>query len=405
MTANNSVYIAAVARTPIGSFNGQLASLSATKLGSIAVEGALKKAGVSPELVEEIYFGNVLSANLGQNPARQVALGAGLPQSVISTTVNKVCASSMKAVMLAAQSIQLGQADIIVAAGAESMSNVPYYLPKMRFGSKYGHQEVVDGLQKDGLTDVYNNYSMGNAAEETAEEEGFTREDQDNFAIDSYKRAQAATEQGLFQSEIVPVVIPGTRGQPDKVITTDEEIKTLNEAKLRTVRPAFKPNGGTVTAGNSSPLSDGAAAIVLISGAKARELGIPVIALVRGYGDAEHRPERFTTAPSLAVPKALKHANVSLDQVDFYEINEAFAVVALANMKKLGVPNSSNVNIFGGAVALGHPLGCSGARVIATLVNVLHHRNGKIGVAGICNGGGGASAVVIERVPESEARL
>ncbi|KAG0091686.1 erg10, acetyl-CoA C-acetyltransferase [Podila epicladia] len=398
------VYIAAVARTPIGSFNGSLASFSATELGSLAIKGALKKTDIKPEQIEEVYFGNVLSAGLGQNPARQVALGAGLPQSTISTTVNKVCASSMKAVMLAAQTIQTGQADIVIAGGAESMTNVPYYLPKMRFGAKYGHQEVIDGVQKDGLTDVYNDYSMGVAAEETAEEHQISREAQDDFAIDSYKRAQDATAAGRFNNEIVPVLIPGARGKPNVVVSTDDEVTNLNEAKLRAMRPAFKPNGGTVTAPNSSPISDGACAIILISGAKARELNIPVLALIRGSADAEQDPSRFTTAPSLAIPKAIKRAGLTPDQVEFYEINEAFSVVACANMKILGL-TSENVNVNGGAVALGHPLGCSGARVITTLVNVLQQRNAKIGVAGICNGGGGASAVVIERVSEDHAKL
>ncbi|KAF9304927.1 erg10, acetyl-CoA C-acetyltransferase [Mortierella antarctica] len=404
MTNTNTVYIAAVARTPIGSFNGSLAPFSATELGSLAIKGALKKTDIKPEQIEEVYFGNVLSAGLGQNPARQVALGAGLPQSTISTTVNKVCASSMKAVMLAAQTIQTGQADIVIAGGAESMTNVPFYLPKMRLGAKYGHQEVIDGIQKDGLTDVYNNYSMGVAAEETAEEHQISREAQDDFAIDSYKRAQDATAAGRFNNEIVPVVIPGARGKRDVVVSTDDEITNLNEAKLRAMRPAFKPNGGTVTAPNSSPISDGASAIILISGAKARELNIPVLALIRGSADAEQGPNRFTTAPSLAIPKAIKRAGLTPDQVEFYEINEAFSVVACANMKILGL-TSENVNVNGGAVALGHPLGCSGARVITTLVNVLQQRNAKIGVAGICNGGGGASAIVIERVSEDHAKL
>ncbi|KAF9940947.1 erg10, acetyl-CoA C-acetyltransferase [Modicella reniformis] len=310
----------------------------------------------------------------------------------------------MKAVMLAAQTIQTGQADVVIAAGAESMTNVPYYLPKMRFGAKYGHQEVIDGVQKDGLTDVYNNYSMGVAADETAEEHQISREAQDDYAISSYKRAQAATEAGLFKDEIVPVIIPGARGKPDTVVSTDDEITNLNESKLRAMRPAFKPNGGTVTAPNSSPISDGAVAIILISGQKARELKIPVLALIRGSADAEQDPSRFTTAPSLAIPKAIKRAGLTAEQVDFYEINEAFSVVACANMKILGL-NSDNVNVNGGAVALGHPLGCSGARVITTLISVLRQKNAKIGVAGICNGGGGASAVVIERVSEDHAKL
>ncbi|KAG0340414.1 erg10, acetyl-CoA C-acetyltransferase [Podila humilis] len=404
MTNSHAVYIAAVARTPIGSFSGSLAPFTATELGALAVKGALKKTSIQPEQVDELFFGNVLSAGLGQNPARQVAIGSGLPKTTISTTVNKVCASSMKAVMLAAQTIQTGQADIVIAAGAESMSNTPYYLPKMRFGAKYGHQEVLDGVQKDGLTDVYYNYSMGVAAEETADEYQITREAQDDFAVDSYKRAQAATAAGRFNNEIIPVVIPGTRGKPDTIVTTDDEIVNLNEAKLRAMRSAFRATGGTVTAPNSSPISDGACALVLISGAKARELNIPVLALIRGSADAEQDPSRFTTAPSLAIPKAIKRAGLTPEQVEFYEINEAFSVVACANMKILGL-TSENVNVNGGAVAMGHPLGCSGGRVIVTLVNVLQQRDAKIGVAGICNGGGGASAVVIERVSEDHAKL
>ncbi|KAF9433980.1 erg10, acetyl-CoA C-acetyltransferase [Entomortierella beljakovae] len=401
---SDSVYIAAVARTPMGSFNGSLAPFSAIQLGTVAVKGALQRANIQPDQVDEIILGNVLSAGLGQNPARQVAIASGLPQSTIATTVNKVCASSMKAVMLAAQTIQTGNADIIIAAGSESMTNVPYYLPKMRFGAKYGNGEVLDGIQKDGLTDVYNNYVMGVAADETADEHQISREAQDDFAISSYKRAQAATEAGRFKDEIVPVTIPGARGKPDTVVSIDEGAGNLNEAKLRSMRPAFKPNGGTVTAPNSSPLSDGACALVLISGKKARELNIPVLALIRGFADAEQDPARFTTAPALAIPKAIKRAGLTAEQVEFYELNEAFSVVACANMKILGL-SPDNVNVNGGAVALGHPLGCSGGRVIVTLVNVLSQNNAKIGVAGICNGGGGASAVVIERVAEDHARL
>ncbi|CAG8530220.1 16589_t:CDS:2, partial [Funneliformis mosseae] len=380
--------------TPLGGFNGSLASLSAIKLGSIAVEAALKKAKIETNSVQEVFFGNVLSANLGQNPARQVALGAGIPDTVIATTVNKVCASGMKAVILGAQTIITGNADIVVAGGTESMTNTPYYVPQARFGSKYGDQTLVDGIVKDGLTDVYNNYLMGIAAEECATEHKFTREDQDNYAISSYQRAQAAFANGHYADEIVPITVPGGRGKPNKVITQDDEISNLNVDKLRVVRPAFSEKG-TVTAPNSSPLSDGAAAIVLISGEKAKELGVKTIAKISGWGEAAQAPANFTTSPALAIPKALAHAgNIQLSQIDYFEINEAFSVVALANLKLLGL-DKDKINVFGGAVAMGHPLGCSGARIICTLISVLQKKNGKVGVAGVCNGGGGASAVVI----------
>ncbi|CAG8500808.1 24269_t:CDS:2 [Cetraspora pellucida] len=398
MTTKKDVYIAAFARTPLGGFNGSLASLSATKLGSIAIEAALKKANIDPNKVEEVFFGNVLSANLGQNPARQAALGAGIPDTVVATAVNKVCASAMKAVIMGAQTIITGCADIVVAGGCESMTNTPYYVPKARFGYKYGDQTLVDGIVKDGLTDVYNNYLMGMAAEECATEHGISREEQDEFAISSYQRAQAAFADKHYADEIVPVTVSGGRGKPDKVITQDDEIINLNADKLRTVRPAFKSENGTVTAPNSSPLSDGAAAIVLISGEKAHELGVKVIAKISGWGDAAQKPAKFTTSPSLAIPKALKHAgNIPINQVEYFEINEAFSVVALANMKLLDLPKEK-VNVFGGAVAMGHPLGCSGARIICTLISVLKNKGGKIGCAGVCNGGGGASAIVIELV-------
>ncbi|CAG8555000.1 11352_t:CDS:2 [Paraglomus brasilianum] len=393
MVAQRDVYIAAVARTPLGGFNGSLASFSATKLGSIAVEAALKKANIEPNLVEEIVFGNVLSANLGQNPARQVALGAKLSENVIATTVNKVCASGMKAIIIGAQAIMTGNADIVVAGGTESMSNTPYYAPKARFGSRYGDQTLVDGIVKDGLTDAKHNNIMGIAAEKCAEKYQFTRQQQDDYAISSYQRAQAAFEAKYYADEIVPITASGGRGKPDKVITQDDEITNLNVGKLRAVRSAFVDNG-TVTAPNSSPLSDGAAAVVLISGDKARELGIKAVAKILGWGEAAQQPLEFTTAPSKAIPKALKHANVPESSVDYYEINEAFSVVALANLKLLGL-DKDKVNAFGGAVAMGHPLGCSGARIVCTLLSVLRHKAGKIGVAGICNGGGGASAIVI----------
>ncbi|KAJ3125265.1 erg10, acetyl-CoA C-acetyltransferase [Physocladia obscura] len=335
----------------------------------------------------------------GQNPARQAALGAGLPNTVIATTVGKVCASGMKAIAFGSQAIKAGDAEIIVAGGMESMSNTPYYLPKQRFGSKFGHQEVLDGVVKDGLTDVYNNNLMGNAAESTAEKYGFSRKDQDDYAIASYEKAQVAAASGAFASEIIPVEIPGARGKPGKTITTDDEISNLNIEKLRAIKPAFpKADGtGTVTAPNSSPLNDGAAAVVLVSRAKLNELGLTPLAIIRANADAAHEPEWFTTAPSKAVPIALKKAGLSIDQVDLFELNEAFSVVALANNKILGLP-VEKVNILGGAVALGHPLGCSGARIVVTLISALYKTGGKIGAAGICNGGGGASSIVIERV-------
>ncbi|CAG8511091.1 1141_t:CDS:2 [Ambispora gerdemannii] len=394
MTFPRIAYIASFARTPIGGFNGSLASLSATKLGSLAIQAALKKAEIEPNLVEEVFFGNVLSANLGQNPARQAALGAGLKESVVATTVNKVCASGMKAVILAAQTIITGNADIVVAGGAESMTNTPYYAPKARFGSKYGDQTLVDGIIKDGLTDAYDNNLMGIAAETCSTEYSFNRAEQDEYAISSYKRAQAAQAAGYFKDEIFPVTIKGTRGKPDIIVNKDDEVSNLNIDKLRSIKPAFIDNG-TVTAPNSSPLSDGGAALVLVSAEKARELGIKVIGKIIGWGDAAQAPSKFTTSPALAIPKALQHAgNVPISAIDYFEINEAFSVVALANLKLLRL-DKNKVNVFGGAVAIGHPLGCSGARIIATLLNVLTINGGKTGVAGICNGGGGASAVVI----------
>ncbi|KAI8150096.1 Thiolase, N-terminal domain-containing protein [Fennellomyces sp. T-0311] len=391
------VFITAVSRTPLGGFNGSLASLSATKLGSIAIEAALKKVNLPAEAVEEVIFGCVLSANLGQNPARQAALGAGLKDTTVATTVNKVCASGMKAVALAAQSIVLGNADIIVAGGMESMTNTPYYLPKQRFGSTYGHQEVVDGVLKDGLTDVYNDYPMGMAAEECAERYGITREQQDDYAVESYKRAQAAFAAGYYKDEIVPVTVSGGRGKPDRVIDTDDEINKFNEAKLRAVRPAFKPKDGTVTAPNASPLSDGAAAVVLVSREAAEKYKLPLIAKVSGWADAAQAPNLFTDSPAIAIPKAIKHAGLKQEDIEYYEINEAFSVVACANVKLLNI-STDKVNIFGGAVAMGHPLGCSGARIVATLLSVLKQKNAKYGAAGVCNGGGGASALVIERL-------
>ncbi|KAJ3163063.1 erg10, acetyl-CoA C-acetyltransferase [Geranomyces michiganensis] len=393
---DREVFIVAAVRTPIGSFGGSLASLSATQLGSIAIKGALERGNIPAAKVDEVFFGNVLSANLGQNPARQAAIGAGLPNTVPCTTVNKVCASGAKAIIFASQSILLGNADLVVAGGMESMSNVPYYLPQQRWGSKYGHQQIQDGVLKDGLTDVYNDYPMGVAAELCASEHSISREEQDEYAIASYQKAQKATAAGKFAHEIIPVEIAGARGKPGKTITTDDEAANLNIDKLRAMKPAFQPVGGTVTAPNSSPLNDGAACVILISGKLLRELNLTPLARVRGWGDAAREPERFTIAPTLAIPKALAHAgNLSIEDIDVYEINEAFSVVAIANQRNLKI-DPTKINRFGGAVALGHPLGCSGARIVATLISSLKESGGKLGCAGICNGGGGASSIVIE---------
>ncbi|KAJ9176764.1 hypothetical protein P3X46_012044 [Hevea brasiliensis] len=389
------VCIVGVARTPLGGFLGLLSTLPATKLGSIAIEAALKRANVDPSLVQEVFFGNVLSANLGQAPARQAALGAGIPNSVVCTTVNKVCASGMKATMLAAQSIQLGINDVVVAGGMESMSNAPKYLAEARKGSRLGHDSVVDGMLKDGLWDVYNDVGMGSCAEICADNHSITREDQDNYAIHSFERGIAAQDSGAFAWEIVPVEVSGGRGKPSTIVDKDEGLGKFDPVKLRKLRPSFKENGGTVTAGNASSISDGAAALVLVSGETALKLGLQVIAKITGYADAAQAPELFTTAPALAVPKAVSNAGLDASQVDYYEINEAFAVVALANQKLLGL-NPEKVNVHGGAVSLGHPLGCSGARILVSLLGVLRQKNGKYGVGGVCNGGGGASALVVE---------
>ncbi|XP_065875186.1 acetyl-CoA acetyltransferase 2 [Euphorbia lathyris] len=389
------VCIVGAARTPMGGFLGSLSSLSATKLGSIAIGAALRRANIDPSLVQEVFFGNVLSANLGQAPARQAALGAGLPNSVVCTTVNKVCASGMKATMLAAQSIQLGINDVVVSGGMESMSNVPKYLAEARKGSRLGHDSLVDGMLKDGLWDVYNDVGMGNCAEICADNHSISREDQDNYAIQSFERGIAAQESGAFAWEITPVEVSGGRGKPSTIVDKDEGLGKFDPAKLRKLRPSFKETGGTVTAGNASSISDGAAALVLVSGETALKLGLEVIGKITGYADAAQAPELFTTAPALAIPKALSKACMDASEVDYYEINEAFAVVALSNQKLLGL-NPEKVNVHGGAVSLGHPLGCSGARILVTLLGVLRHKNGKHGVAGVCNGGGGASALVLE---------
>ncbi|KAI1772685.1 acetyl-CoA acetyltransferase [Hypoxylon cercidicola] len=393
------VYIVSAARTPVGSFLGTLSSLSATQLGSHAIKAAVERVPqIKPEDVEEVFFGNVLSANLGQAPARQCAIGAGLSQSVVCTGVNKVCASGMKAIILGAQTIITGNASIVVAGGTESMSNTPHYLPTLRGGAKYGDQTLVDGVLKDGLTDAYGKKEhMGLQGELCADDHAISREQQDAYAIETYTRAQQATAAGVFAREIAPVEVSGGRGKPAVQITTDEEVKNLNAEKLKTVRPVFKAQGGTVTAANAAPLNDGAAAVVLMSEAKVKELGVTPIAKILGWGDAAREPERFTTAPALAIPKAIKHAGLADKDVEFYEINEAFSVVALANMKLLNL-SSEQVNVFGGSVAIGHPLGCSGARIVTTLTTVLREKKAKIGCAGICNGGGGASAIVIENL-------
>lgn len=389
------VYIISAVRTPLGSYGGSLAGLTAVELGSRAIKGALTKAGVAATEVQEVYMGNVLSANLGQAPARQAAIGAELPYSTPCTTINKVCASGMKAVMIAAQSIMTGQQDVVVAGGMESMSNVPFYIPKARFGYKYGNAELVDGLARDGLHEVYYNFPMGNCAENTAKDMGISREEQDAYAIQSYERAAKAWESGLFKEEVVPIEINDKKGA-SSFIQEDEEFRKVNYDKIPILKPVFQA-AGTVTAANASTMNDGASALLLMSKRKALSLGLTPIARIRGFADVAQDPIWFTTAPALAVPRALHHAGLAADQVDYYEINEAFAAVAIANQRKLGLPND-RLNVYGGAVALGHPLGCSGARIITTLNSILTANKGKYGVAAICNGGGGASAIVIEKL-------
>jgi len=392
---NRTVYIASAVRTPIGSFGGSLKDLSATQLGAIAIKAAVEKAGLRPEQVQEILMGCVLQANLGQAPARQASMLAGLPENVVATTVNKVCASGMKAIAQAAQSILLGDADIIVAGGMESMTNVPYYSPKLRWGNKYGDVNLVDGLAKDGLTDVYKNYAMGNAAELCAKECHISRGEQDEFAIESYKRSQQAWKDGKFDNEIIAVEIPQRRGEPLQ-FAKDEEPFNVKFDKIPELKPAFQKDG-TVTAANASTMNDGAAALVLMSKEKADELGIKPLAIIKSYADAEQAPEWFTTTPSIAVPKAIEKAGLKINDIEYFELNEAFSVVGIANIQKMGL-DASKVNVNGGAVSIGHPLGCSGARIIVTLINVLKQNNAKLGAAGICNGGGGASAMVIENI-------
>ncbi|MBS1507528.1 MAG: acetyl-CoA C-acyltransferase [Bacteroidetes bacterium] len=389
------VVIVSAVRTPIGSFGGSLAGLSAVKLGAIAVKGALDKIKLDPKAVQELYFGNVIGAGLGQAPATQVAVGAGLGYNIPCTLVNKVCASGMKAIMVGAQSIMLGANDVVVAGGMESMSNIPYYLTKARYGYKYGDGQLLDGLTYDGLTDVYNHCAMGVCADNTAKEMNISRQDQDTFAINSYKRSAAAWAAGKFKDEIVPVELVGKKGDVT-LFAEDEEYKNVNFDKIPGLKPVFTKEG-TVTAANASTINDGAAAVVLMSAAKAKELGLTPIAKILGFADAAQDPMWFTTTPSLAIPKALKAAGIDKKDVGYYEINEAFSAVAIANNMKLEL-DPSRVNVNGGAVALGHPLGASGARITITLANVLKQNNAAIGVAAICNGGGGASAIVIEKI-------
>ncbi len=389
------VFIVSAVRTPIGSFGGVLSTISATALGAAAIRGALAAAGVSAEQVEEVLMGNVVSANLGQAPARQAARAAGIPDTVPCTTVNKVCASGMKCIMFGAQSIMLGHNDVVVAGGMENMSQAPYYVPNARWGYKYGDGAFIDGLAKDGLLDVYEQCAMGIFADRTADKYEIGREAQDAFAIDSYKRAAAATEGGFFKSEIVPVAIPQKKGDP-VLISEDEEYKKVVFDKIPGLRPAFTPNG-TVTAANASTINDGAAALVLVSGKKLKELNLKPLARIVSFADAEQEPAWFTTTPTIAAPKALLRAGLTMNDIDFYEVNEAFSVVALA-FEKIMETSHDQTNVFGGAVSLGHPLGASGARIVTTLNNVLQQRNGRYGLAAICNGGGGASALILERV-------
>jgi acetyl-CoA C-acetyltransferase len=391
----NEVYIVAAVRTPIGSFGGALKDYPATRLGAIAIKEALAKAGIKPAQVEEVLFGCVLQANLGQAPARQAAKFAGLPDEVNCTTINKVCASGMKAIAQAAQTILLEEANIIIAGGMESMSNVPFYVEQLRWGNKYGNSSLVDGLAKDGLIDAYNSSAMGVAAELCAATCGISREEQDAFAIESYKRSQAASNTGKFDNEIVPIEIPNRKGDPI-LFAKDEEPFNVKFDKIAQLKSAFQKDG-TVTAANASTMNDGAAALVLMSKQKAEELGIKPIAKIISYADAEQAPEWFTTTPSLAVPKAVGRAGLKMEDISYWELNEAFSVVGIENSRRMKL-DPAKVNVNGGAVSLGHPLGCSGARIIVTLINVLMQNNARYGAAGICNGGGGATAMVIENM-------
>jgi len=387
------VVIVSAVRTPIGSFGGSLSSISATKLGSIAIKGAIKKAGIDKNIVDEVFMGNVLQANLGQAPARQAALFAGLSEKIPCTTINKVCSSGLKSIMLASQTIMCGDNDVVIAGGMENMSNVPHYFAKGRNGQKLGDMKLVDGMVKDGLTDVYGNVHMGLCAEKCASDNNISREEQDAFAIESYKRSAESWANGKFTNEVIPVEVPQRRGE-NIIISEDEEYKNVKLDKIPNLRPVFDKDG-TITAANASTLNDGASALVIMSLEKANELAIKPLAKIISYADAAHEPEWFTTAPSKALPIAISKSGLTKDKIDFYELNEAFSVVGLANIKILDL-NPKNVNVNGGAISLGHPLGNSGSRIIVSLINVLKQNNGRIGAAGICNGGGGASAMIIE---------
>ncbi len=391
---NKRVVIVSAVRTPIGSFMGGLSTVAAPRLGAVAIKGALDKINLDPNLVDEVYMGNVVQAGVGQAPARQAAIFAGLPNTVACTTINKVCASGMKAVMLGAQAIQCGDAEIVVAGGMENMSLIPHYM-NLRNGTKFGPATMLDGMQKDGLTDAYNNSAMGVCADLCAAEYNFTREDQDNYAIQSYERSANAWNSGKFDNEIVPVAVPQRKGDPI-IVAKDEEFTNVKLDKIPSLNPVFTKDG-TVTAANASTINDGAAAVILMSEEKAIALGLKPLAYIKGYADVAQEPKWFTTSPAKALPKALEKAGIAISDVDYFEFNEAFAVVGLANSRILGL-DDSNVNVNGGAVSLGHPLGCSGVRIIVTLINVLEQNNGTIGAAAICNGGGGASAIVIERI-------
>jgi acetyl-CoA C-acetyltransferase len=388
------VFIVSALRTPIGSFGGSLSGISATELGATAIKGILNKTGIKPELIEEVFMGNVISANLGQAPARQAALFAGLPHKVICTTVNKVCSSGMKSVMLGAQSILTNDNQVVIAGGMENMSQIPHYIPGLRTGLKLGDGRLVDGMIKDGLWDVYNNYHMGSAGELCASELKISRDEQDRYAIQSYQRAKDAVENGKFKEEIVPVEVKTKKGSV--IVDTDEEYKNVVFDKIPVLSPVFQKEG-TITAANASTINDGAAALLLMSKEKLEETGLKPIAKIIGYADAAQAPEWFTTAPAKAIPIALSKAGLKMQEIDFYEINEAFSVVALATIQELNL-DESRVNVSGGAVSLGHPLGASGARIIVTLLHILEQNKGKYGVAALCNGGGGASAIVVERV-------
>ncbi len=390
---STSVYIVSIARTPIGSLNGLLASVSAPQLGAAAIKAALNRAGIAPDAVQEVFMGNVISANIGQAPAQQASIYAGIPTTVNCTTINKVCASGMKAIMLGAQSILCGDNDIVVAGGMESMSNVPYYLDKARTGYRLGHGQITDGILRDGLWDPYNDYHMGNAGELCSTTYNITRQDQDNFAKESYTRAMKAAEAGYFKNEMVPVEIAG---KVPVTILEDEEYKKANFDKMGALKSAFTKEG-TITAANASKINDGAAAVVLMSQEKMKELGIKPLAKIISFADASQAPEWFTTTPVKAMQKALDKSGLQISDIDFFEVNEAFSCVAIINAKELNIP-TEKLNVWGGAVALGHPIGCSGARITVTLTSILQKNNGRFGMAAICNGGGGASAIIIERV-------